>query len=786
MKAINRKLLRNVLAMKGQAFAIALVIASGMAMSVMSLSTLETLAETRAAYYERFQFADVFAHFKRGPDSLESRVQQIPGVAAVDLRIVETVNLIVPGLREPAVGRLISIPDTGAPELNQFYLRRGRLPEPGRLEVLVGESFAAEHNFQPGDSVQAILNGRLRRLTMVGIVLSPEYIVEMNPGDMLPDFKRFGLFWVPQTQMEAAFDMQAAANDVSLTLMRGANQAEVIRQLDHLLNAWGGVGSYGREDQMSHRFITDELAGLRAMGLVAPMIFMAVAAFLLNMVMGRVIAMQREQIAALKAFGYYNREVAWHYSKMVALIVLVGVVVGTLLGIRMGHGMASLYATFFKFPLFHFQFDLRTAIVTTVLSFSAGLLGTLNSLRTASRLPPAEAMRPAPPAAYRKSLVERLGLQRFLPQTWRMVVRQLQRQPVKAVFSILGISAAVGILVLGNFMTDALDFLIDFQFRQVQRQDLQVALIDATHRDAIRDFQHIAGVRQVEAFRSLPVRFTHGARSYRTSVLGLGERRQIYRLLSQTGIEQPVPGSGLLVSEALAQKLSVSVGDAVTVEVLEGERHVMSLRVSGTIDDLSGLNAFASLQQVNRMAAEGPQINGVWMTVDAQHLDDVYAVLKETPRVAGVNAKEATIQSFTSTVAQNQLQMQRFVIGFAVVIAAGVVYNTARITLSERDRELATMRVLGFTHAEVSVVLLGELALLTLAAIPVGLAFGYGMAWLTTTSLATDLFRIPLVISPATYAQAAVIVLLAAMLSGWLVQRRLYRLDLFAVLKASD
>ena len=786
MKAINRKLIRNVLAMKGQAFAIALVIASGVAMSVMSLSTLRSLDGTRAAYYERYRFAQVFAGLKRGPLTLESRVEKIPGVARVQTRIVENVNLIVPGLREPAVGKLISIPDQGQPELNQLYLRRGRMPEPGRLEVLVGESFADEHKFQPGDSVEAILNGRLRKLKMVGIVLSPEYIVEANPGDLLPDFKRFGLFWVPKTEMEAAFDMEGACNDISLTLMRGANEADVIRKLDNLLGLWGGVGSYGRADHMSHRFITDEMAGLKAMGLVTPIIFMAVAVFLLNMVMTRVIAMQREQIAALKAFGYYNLEVGRHYGKMVSLIVAAGVLSGTAFGVWMGHGLATIYATFFKFPLFYFEFDLSTAVITGTLSIVAALLGTMNSLRAASRLPPAEAMRPAPPGHYSKSWFEHFGLQKVLPQTWRMILRQLRRQPLKAVFSIMGIAAAVGVLVLGSFSTDAFELLIDFQFRQAQHQDLWVNLIEPTSTDVVNNFRNMKGVRQVESFRGLAVRLRHGARSHRGSIMGLGEQREVYRVVNQARVDQDLTDSGLVVSETLTGKLDVKVGDEVIVEVLEGKRPVTTARIVGTIDDLSGTNMYATQPLVNRIAREGPKITGVWMTVDKEHIDEVYAKLKETPHVVGVVAREATIESFTKTVAESQLQMQAFVIGFAIVIAAGVVYNTARITLSERDRELATMRVLGFTHGEVSVVLLGELAILTLAAIPLGLAFGYGMAWLTAVSLQTDLFRFPLIIRPATYANASMIVLFSAIVSGWLVRRRLYHLDLFAVLKGKE
>lgn len=755
-------------------------------MSVMSLSTLRSLQATRQAYYEQFRFADVFASFKRGPLSLQQRVEQIPGVARVEPRIVEMVNLIVKGLREPAVGRLISIPDHQPPRLNQMYLRRGRMPEAGRLEVVVGESFANAHGFQPGATVDAILNGRLRTLRIVGIVLSPEYIVEMNAADMLPDFKRFGVFWMPVTEMEAAFDMDGACNDLSLTLMRGANEQEVIRQLDNLLDDWGGVGSYGRADQMSHRFITDEIGQLRAMGLVTPIIFMLVAAFLLNIVMTRLIDMQREQIAALKAFGYHNSEVASHYLQFVAIIVAVGVTAGTGLGIWMGQGLTQMYTRFFHFPIFRFDMDWLTAMLTASLCAVAAMAGTTGSLWAASRLPPAEAMRPKSPGEFRPSFIERFGLHRWLPQTWRMILRQIRRRPVKTAFSVFGIAMAAGVVVLGNYASDALDFIVDFQFRQVQRQDLWINLNEPSASDSVHDFRHLKGVVTVEPFRALPVRMHAGPRSRRLSIMGMATDRKIFRVMSQSGDEPLLRDDGLVLSAKLAELLKVSIGDHVTIEVMEGKRSKADVRIVGTVDDLSGTNAFALQSFVNKLAAEGPMVSGAWLTVDPQWLDQLYAELKATPRVVGVTANAASIQSFLETVGENQMRMQGFVIGFAVVIAAGVVYNTALISLSERDRELATMRVLGFTKAEISAILLGELAILTLIAIPIGLALGYVMAWISSRSIHTDLFRIPLIIYPSTYARATIVVLIAALISGAVVRRRLDRLDLFAVLKGQD
>lgn len=786
MRALNQKLLRNLWTMKGQAIAIALVIGSGVAMSVMSLSTLRSLHATRATYYDRYGFADVFASFKRGPLSLQDRIAEIPGVAHVEPRIVRDVNLIVDGMREPAVGRLISIPNTEQPRLNRLHLRRGRFPEAGRLEVLAGESFADAHGFQPGAEVKAIMNGRLRTLKIVGIALSPEYIVEVNAADMLPDFKRFGIFWMPRPALEAAFDMEGAANNVTLTLMRGASEADVIRRVDNLLEDWGGIGSFGRDDQISHRFISDEIDQLKATGFVTPIIFMSVAAFLLNIVMTRTIDMQREQIAALKAFGYYNHEVSTHYLKFVAIIVGVGVISGTALGIWMGHGLTQMYTRFFHFPLFQFEFDWLTTLITAVVCATAALLGTYGSLRSASRLPPAEAMRPRSPGQFKRSLIERMGLERWLPQTWRMILRQIRRRPFKSAFSVFGIAMAAGVVVLGNYANDALDFIVDHQFQQVQRQDLWVNLAEATPAQVAHDFRHLPGVKKVEVFRGLAVRIHSGARSRRTSIMGMESQREIFRVMSESGNLPELTDDGIVMSEKLAELLKVEPGDSVRVEVLEGKRPVANVRVVGTVDDMSGTNAYSLLPFVNRIAQEGRFVSGAWLTVDDHHRDDLYVQLKETPHIVGVTVKAVSIQSFLDTIGENQMRMQAFVIGFAIVIAAGVVYNTARIALSERDRELATMRVIGFTTGEISVVLLGELAILTIVAIPIGLLMGYGMAWLSAQSIHTDLFRIPLVIYPATYGRAAIIVLLASIISGVMVRRRLEHLDLFAVLKGQE
>lgn len=787
MRAINKKLMRDLWTLRGQAFAVCLVISCGIAISVMSLSTLNSLSDTRDAYYGRFRFAHLFASVRRAPDQVAAQVAEIQGVASVDTRIVQDVTLIVPDMSEPATARLISIPDHGAPRLNNLYLRSGRLPEQGHgLEVLIGESFAERHGYVPGDSVDAILNGRLRSLKIVGIALSPEYVLQIKPGQLLPDAERFGVFWVPQSTMEAAFDMQAAFNDLSLTLMRGANEPEVLRLVDTVLDPWGNVGCYGRDQQMSARYLDDEIRQLRGTGLMVPIVFLSVAAFLLNIVMSRQIQTQRDQIAALKAFGYSDWEVGWHYFKLILMIVLAAAVLGTVVGAWMGRGLTSLYTSFYRFPIFQFHLDLQSTGLATGLSLLAASLGGLGAVISAVRLPPAEAMRPEPPARYSLSIIERLGLGRWFSKTMRMVIRQIQRRPWKTALSCLGISLGTSVLVVGGFMTDALEYLIDFQFQVSQRDDVTVVFQENQPGRVVQDLKNLPGVLRVEPFRAVPVRLVSGPRSRRMSILGLPENRNLFELYDAREHRFFVPEKGLLLSEKVAEVLDVSVGEFIEVQVMEGKRPKLNVIVSGLIRDFGGMNAYMQAATVHKWMSEPSVASGAWLQADPLHQEQLYQKLKSSPRIGGVSVRQATIQSFVDTIAENQLKLQTFNIIFACVIACGVVYNTARISLAERGRELATLRVLGFTVSEVSAILLGELMVITALAIPLGLALGSCLTWLTTLGLQTEMYRIPFVVSSATWFRAALVVVLATLASSLIVQRRIQHLDLIAVLKSPE
>jgi len=787
VKAIDRKLWRDLWQMKSQALAIALVVMCGVATYIMFLATLGALRATQDSYYREYRFAEVFATVKRAPESLRQRVHDITGVDQVETRVKAQVRLDMPGFAEPVTALMVSLAEGGAQHLNALHLREGRLPAPGRAdEVVVSTPFAQAHELQLGDHFYAILNGRRQSLTLVGTALSPEFIQQMRPGSVFPDYKRFGVMWMGRRALAQAYDLQGAFNDLALSLRPGADSQYVIDRVDELLKPYGGLGAYARRDQLSHRFLNQELQQLGTLASLFPVMFMGIAAFLLNVVIGRLVAMQREQVASLKAFGYSNLAVLWHYLKMVSGIVAVGVVSGTLLGVWLGEVLSGLYMKFYHFPYLKFSLQPATVVEAALASLLAAAAGAVFAVWRAASLRPAQAMRPEPPASYHETWVEKIGIKRWLSQPTRMIIRHIQRRALKSFLTLLGIALACGIIMTGLFQRDTVGYMVNLQFGMAQREDLSVTFTDPTAYRARFDLLGLPGVQHVEVFRMVPVRLLHGHHSYRTGIRGVESGGDIQRLLDVDQRPVALPADGILLTDYLAKLLDVSVGDRLVVEVLEGSRPVREATVAGLVREYLGVSGYMELAALNSFMREGPTISGAYLSIDSAQLETVFTLLKGMPRVAGVAERIQEIRNFNRVMQETMLFFTYVATVFAVIIAFGVIYNSARIALTERGHELASLRVLGFTRAEIAYILLGELGILTLLAIPLGLWLGEWMCYYIAHTMQNDLFRVPVVLVPQTYAYATTVVLISAILSGLSVRRRLDQLDLIAVLKTAE
>jgi len=764
-----------------------MVIAAGVATFIMSLTTLDALSLTRDTYYRDYRFADVFTTVNRAPESLRARIAEIKGVDKIETRVVAPVKLAVENYFEPIIGQVVSIPDHGEPLVNQLHLLKGRYIDPERDdEVILNEVFANAHNLNPGDSLEMIIKGHLQYLTVVGIALSPEFVYQVAPGSITPDFKRFGVLWMARDVLGKAFDMDKAFNDVVLTVQAGTNVKDVIQQLDLLLETYGGKDARERHWQTSHRIFQSDIDQLEQMAGMFSIIFLGIAAFLLNVVVSRLINTQRELIAALKAFGYSNIEVGLHYLAYVAVIVVAGLLIGTACGIWLGHGLSEVYTEFYRLPYLEYEVRFEIIAIASVITLLAATLGTVFAVNRAVKLPPAEAMQPEPPAKYSKGIIEALGLTRFFSQSLRMIIRNLERKPFKSSMSVIGIALACAIMVVGTFFKDAIDFMIDIEFGLAQRQDITVSFIEPTSYRAFYELQKIPGVEYGEVYRSVPVRLRNQHLSYLTSISAYEKKRDLYRTLNINHEPIDMPENGILLTEYLGKHLNIKEGDEIIIEVLEGKRPVKKVRVVSLVKQYLGVAAYMDRQALNRLMQEDDAISGAYLKIDPAYENEIYNTLRDMPQVANTAARKNVISAFYDTSAEFIYIFVGFISTLSGIITFGVIYNAARIALSERQRELASMRVLGFTKAEISFILLGELGILTLLAIPLGLVFGRLLSWYMILEIPQEIFRIPLIIEPSTYATAALVVIVAAILSSLLVRSRLDNLDLIAVLKTKE
>lgn len=787
MRILDRKLLRDFKRLWAQALAIAAVVAGGVATLILAVGSHHALDDTRAAYYERYAFADVFAQVRRAPEFLAGEISGIPGVAAVETHVMQMALLDIPNFSAPATGQFISIPEKREQLLNRLYMRQGRMPDPASdEEVVVNEDFAAAHGFAPGARFAAILNGRLRELVIVGTALSPEFIFAVGPGDIMPDNRRFAVIWMPERALAAAFNLKGAFSSVSLKLLRNASEPDVIQRLDAILEPYGGTAAYGRKDQTSHAWLDHELDMLNNLSRTLPPIFLLVTAFLVNLTLTRLVVLEREQVGLLKAVGYSNAAIAGHYLKFVILIALLGILIGSVLGTLLGSRITTLFGDLFRFPFLIFSQSPAIYLLAAILSLLAAILGAVRAVNDVVKLPPAVAMLPPAPSQFRHFLPEWMSLHRIVSQSTVMMFRNITHHPLRTTLTALGIALATGILVVSLFIADTMDNLIDVTYSVADRQDATVGFGERRSSSVLYDVARLPGVIAVEARRSVPVRIRYGSVERRIILSGYQRNADLSRIIDVDLQPVTLPESGLAVSSMLAQILGARVGDVVEVDLLEGQRRTVTLPIAALVEDYFGIRAMMDANSLSQVMRESPTVSSVAFSFDPSMTDALYAAVKRMPTVSGIALQDFSRKNFRQLVAVLVTAMGGIYASLATIIAFGVVYNNARISLSERARDLASLRVLGFTPGEVLRILLLELALLTLIAQPVGWAIGYGLGWVMRTQLAGELMRVRLVVEHSTYGVVSLIIILAAGVSAMVVRSRVNRLDLISVLKTRD
>jgi putative ABC transport system permease protein len=784
---LNKKLWRDLWRVKGQAVAIGLVIALGVMMLVMMSGLFTTLNETRKAYYERYRLADIFAPSVRAPKHVLSDLGQIPGVQAVEGRISGSAMLDLPDVDLPLRARALSLPAFATPRLNALYLSAGRWLDPDRsAEILLLKGFADARGLAPGDHLLATMNGGKRRFLIVGIVQGPEFLYTTPPGEIMPDDARSAVIWLNESALAAAFDLNGAFNEALFSLGRNADEVAVINAIDRLLKPYGGIGAYGVADQMSNRFVSEEISGLQASAIGVPPIFLAIAAFLLYIVITRMVQSEREQIGLLKAFGYYDIEVALHYFKLVLVITIGGAAVGSLLGVIAGQSLASYYQVYFKFPFLIFQLDPNSFVTGFLVSVLAASAGGVFVLRRVFALTPAVAMHPPAPPDYSRSASFGPRIRSLLDQPTRMILRRVMRQPGRMGGAILGVATGMALSAAMISVLMAFDRTLDLNFAVIDRSHATLSFTSPLSDTVLYDLGRIKGVEEVEPIRGVPVLLRNGLHTYRGSITGMRANPRLNRALDKN--EQPItlPARGIILAQPLADILQIGPGETLIAEVQEGRRPNLNIPVVGIAQTLLGSPTYMEISALNRALREPNRISGAFLRFDAGEQEAISARLKAMPTVAGVSLKADSRAALERAMNQGAGATRFVMAAIAAIITFGIVYNTARIAFAESARDLASLRVIGFTKAEAAYILLGEIGVVTLLALPLGALLGYYLSFAISSGFSTDIYQIPVVFAPSGYGIAALAVLAASLVSGWLVKRDVDRLDLISVLKTRE
>lgn len=788
MSPLDRKLFRDLFTIRGQVITIALVVACGISSYIAMKSAYDTLLLARDAYYDKYRFADVFARLERAPGSVRASLEMIEGVAEVETRVVETALVPLPALARPASGAVVGIDALRGTSQNRVFIEQGRGLDPLHPdEVLVIEGFAKAHRLGPGDEIDVVLNGTMRTMRIVGLALSPEYVMNIAPGAMSYDPGLSPVLWMNQAPLAAVFQLEGAFNSVTLRLSRDANLEAVLGRLDAVLAPFGGVGAVGRAKQISNYMLSGELSQLEAMAGFVPYLFLAVAALLVNVVLTRLVQLERSIIATLKALGYRDWSIGLHYLKTVSVIVGLGAVLGVLVGVWTGRALMSIYTgQFFRFPEAHYHLTPSAVTFSVGVSLASAVIGAWMAVRSIALMPPAEAMQPPAPAKYRRSLLERIGLWGWLGPTVRMMWREVSRRPIRLVLSALGISLSIGIVVVARSMWDSMDYLLDVQFQRSMQEDLNVTFTHPVAPEALSSLRHLPGVHYVEGLRTVPVRMRFGHKKRDSTVMGYPPEPRLRHLLDGEARSFEIPTSGILLTSKLAEVLGVRVGERLELSVREGAFDVVSTTVAGLVDEPFGMQGHMDERALGRLLSDSGAVSTALLSVDPIQVGAIERRLKGMSSVASVSSPRDFRRQFDEQSAASINVFTYVMMLFASIIAVGVVYNNARVALSQRTREFGSLRVLGFTRREIARILFGEQALQVFLAVPPGLWLGHWMARAMFANADPETYRMPVVVSLRTYAFAVLVAAVSALLSALMLRRKLNHLDLIGVLKTRE
>ena len=804
MSVLDRKLSREMTSQKLLLGAITSIIAVGVACYVTMGSSYNNLTLAKQRYYAQCRMADFSIELKKVPLAELEPVAALPGIAAIRPRIQFAATVALDNVPRPLNGLVLSLPDRREPVINDIVLRRGGyFTDRRQNEVIVNDTFARTHHLKPGDWIHLVLNNRRQELFIVGTAISSEFVYLLGPGAIMPDPEHYGVFYIKQTYAEDVFDFDGAANQVIGQLApvqkRGQNSFSagkrvltpflVLKRAETILAPYGVFITTPLADQPSNKYLSQEIAGLKTFGIFMPVIFLAVAALVLNVLLSRLADQQRTVMGTLKALGYSDWQVFVHFLKFGLAIGLGGGLLGCVLGYGLAELMTMAYRWFFEFP--ELKNRVYIGLLSTGLSISVlcAVLGCVRGTRAVLRLKPAEAMRPKPPRKGGAVLLERAAwFWTRLSTGWRMVLRSIVRARVRTGAGIFAAAMGASVLVCGFMMADATYYLVDFQFRWIQRSDLDLTFKGERSADALLEAARLPGVDRAEPTLNVACTFSNGPYHKKGGITGLARDARL--TVPHDCNAQPIriPSAGLSMSRMLAEILHLRRGDAVAVRTIKGLRRTHHVPVVEITDSYLGTAVYADIEYLSGLIGEEFALSGVQLASDGDpaHTAALYRELKRLPALEAVSSRADMVENLEETVLKHMWISIGFFVLFAGIIFFGSILNASLVSLAERQRELATLRVLGYGPWQIGSLMLRESLIVTLIGAGLGMPLGYLLTVLMAEAYESEMFRFPVVSSAGTYIGTAVLAVVFALVAHCAVQRTIHRMDWLEALQAKE
>ena len=789
MNALSRKLWRTIRSTKGQFVAVAAVVMVGVSVYISMSTAYYNLDRSKEIFYRENNFADYYFHVVKAPVQVIRQIEALPGVMKATGRIQKDVPVIKEG-NQRATARLTSYPVPMDTEVNRLRLLTGRIfekyPQSGGIEVLTDLPYFNANNLSANNTVTIVAEGRKVFLTAVGTATGPEFIYNMkDSATFMPDPNDFGIIMIPQNQAEKIFNMDGQVNQVILTFSPGADEKEIIERVKSILNPYGNLTSYPRKKQLSNAVLQGELDGLRTAAIFMPAIFLVIAAVIQFVILGRAIRAQRLQIGVMKALGYSNWQIMFNYTGYALAVGFFGAALGILLGLLLASAMSEVYANFFNLPGTIGGVNIKAIVYGLALSLGVSLISGLTASRAVAAVNPAESMRPEPPKGSGGAVFERwTWLWSRLSAVWKMSLRTVSRKRGRAAVTVVGIVFAVGLLVMSLFTNDAVNYMIDRQFNHEQRYDLLVRFVSPVREGELLNISRLGGVIKVEPLFEIPVKAHFNGRSEDDLLTALRPGTTLKTITGDGDQSLELPDKGTLVSERTANKLGLRVGDMIEVETIlgTGPSHREYLKVVGINKQLVGASSFISLAQADEIMRESQLVSGAMLKVETGRSKQLEKELSDMTGVSSISSPQKELDNFNKNL-DSMIYSISIMVLFAVLLGFAMVYNSSVISFTERRREFASLRVVGFTTSEVSGLLLKENIIQSMTGVVLGLPFGRLMTEWYIKATSTDLYTIPVVIYPKTYLFSALGGILFIALAHLLTVRGVGKLDLVDVLK---